>query len=145
MTPSTEQPVAPPTADCALLSLQGLESATGLVFEVVPSDGDETCVFVTRDQRASIILATSEYASLDDAWSEAQQALADLPAATALDVAGHPAYWGQGDAGAIIAVDLAGVADMEGKVLGVILSGFPIGVDQLELARQVAEQVIAAM
>jgi hypothetical protein len=134
----------PPGADCPLLSLQAIQDTTGLTFQSMPGGTAEGCVFVSDDQTASLFLGVQDAASLDDAWKEAEQSF-DLPAPVTLDVAGHAAYGGSGSKGAAVAVDLAGLADMDGKILGVLLTGLPTTADQVEVARQLAAQVVAGM
>lgn len=148
MTPAAEQPTVPdgPTAgDCPIVSAEAVESVTGMAFEAGAEGSADSCYFVSSDQAASVLLGMTEFASLDAAWEEGRTSFPDLADPVSLDVGGHAAYGGRGAAGAVVVVDLAGMSGMDGKMLGVILFGLPSEGDQVEMARQLAEQAIAGM
>jgi len=140
---ASPSPSTPPT--CALVAADTVLSITGVTFVQVSPDGTDVCYFVTTDQRTSVLLAVSDAASLEAAWTADRTMFGGLPDPTEATVAGHPASTADTTKGAIVVVDLAGIAGRNGKVLTVIADGFPAGTDELAIATKVAEATLAGM
>jgi hypothetical protein len=139
---ATPSPSAPA---CGLIAADTVLSITGVTFaQVSPGSGD-ACTLVTSDQRTSVLMAVSDAASLDAAWTDARTMFSGLPDPTTATVAGHAAVTADTAKGAIVVVDLAGIAGRDGKILTVIVDGFPAGTDELAIATKVAEAAVAGM
>ena len=125
MTPAASAP--PATAGvCGLLGLDTLSSTTGIDFSRVGPLGDVGCDYTSTDERTGVLVSVSAADSLDAAWSTARQSF-PLPATpTPTTVDGLPAYDGLiGTDAAVVAVDLTGTPNGDGKVLGLLLLADP--------------------
>jgi hypothetical protein len=143
MTPAAAAP-SPDPGVCALLSVDALGSATGKTFGQPTPANDTTCIYTSDDQRVGVMTVIGDAPDLDTAWSNAVDAF-HLPAQPAhTTVAGHAAYDAPvGTDSAAVAVDLTGIPNDDGKVLGVLLLGNPDpSADPVASALSIAEAFV---
>ena len=147
MAPLTPGPSASTaTGICPWLSVDSLSQATGITFRWADATSDTACTYTSSDQRTGVLVGLNDATDLDSAWNDAKKTfhLPDQP--TSLHVGGLPAYAAiLNDTSAAVAVDLAGTPDGNGKVLGLLVAGFPSSAgDPVALAARLAETALAA-